>query len=114
MFRKISHLALTFVAVMSGACLLSLVPAQAQQLETQHTASAFDLAAPIVVAAAKKKKYKFTPRRSGSRQLTGNGSGTTKSIPKGGCCQHVLNACATICNRVGGCTGNGDCATNPN
>jgi len=114
MFRKILRQALFIVAIMSSAFLLALPSAQAQQEETQHTVSAYEFSAPIIVATAKKKKYKYAPRRSGSGQLTGNGGGTSKSIPKGGCCQHVLNACATICNRAGGCTGNGDCATNPN
>lgn len=114
MFRKILPVALYMMVAIGTACLLTVSTAQAQQPETQDSVSAFEFAAPILVAAAKKKKYKYAPRRSGSGQLTGNGGGASKSIPKGGCCQHVLNACATICNRAGGCTGNGDCSTNPN
>ena len=40
--------------------------------------------------------------------------GQSKSIPKGGCCAKVNNHCVTICGKAGGCTGSGDCKTNPN
>ena len=31
-----------------------------------------------------------------------------------GCCAKVHNACVSICNKPGGCTGVGDCIVNPN
>ena len=114
MFRELTTLVFSTMAVFGVACLLVFSPAQAQPLELDNTASVAKFAAPYLVAAAKKKRYNYSPRRSGSGQLSGNGGGGVKLIPKGECCQKVLNACATICNRSGGCTGNGDCSVNPN
>lgn len=41
-------------------------------------------------------------------------SGGQSRIVKGGCCAKVNNQCVTICGKAGGCTGVGDCITNPN
>lgn len=35
-------------------------------------------------------------------------------IKKGECCAKVSGGCATICDNEDGCTGVGDCITNPN
>jgi hypothetical protein len=40
-------------------------------------------------------------------------SGGQSRIVKGGCCAKVNNQCVTICGKAGGCTGVGDCITNP-
>ena len=114
MLREFTAVVLSTMAAIFVAAVLTISTTHAQQPSAQYSASTLETAVPIVVAAAKKKKYKYSPRRSGSGNFAGNGGGSTKLIPKGGCCQRVLNACATICNRVGGCTGNSDCSTNPN
>jgi hypothetical protein len=44
----------------------------------------------------------------------GGGSGPARRVSNGGCCAKVNNQCVTICNKPGGCTGVGDCITNPN
>lgn len=112
MLKKRATAALYAIAVIGIFAMTNSAPTQAQPPVHQDQASTYTLTKPIIVAAG--TKYKYKSRRSGSGNLAGNGGGSTKLIPKGGCCQMVLNACATICNRSGGCTGNGDCSTNPN
>ena len=54
------------------------------------------------------------PAKPRAQTLKAPGGGPVRMIPKGGCCAKVHNHCVTICNKSGGCTGSGDCITNPN
>jgi len=114
MLREISATVFCTMAAIFVVALLSISTSYAQETTSRYSASTQELVTPIVIAEAKKKKFKYTPRRSGSGNLSSGGGGSSKLIPQGGCCATVLGSCVTICNRVGGCTGNSDCATNPN
>lgn len=49
-----------------------------------------------------------------TNSLKAPSSKPAKKISNGGCCGAVNGHCIAICGKPGGCTGNGDCKTNPN
>ena len=64
--------------------------------------------------AGQSSTYKPNSPQGPKQKIKAPSSGPARSISKGGCCAKVNNQCVTICGKAGGCTGSGDCITNPN
>jgi len=64
--------------------------------------------------AGQSSTYKPNSPRDPKLKIKAPSGGPARSIPNGGCCAKVHNHCVTICGKAGGCTGVGDCKTNPN
>jgi hypothetical protein len=64
--------------------------------------------------ASQSSLYQPVGQQAPKLKAKGPSGGQSRSIPKGGCCAKVNNHCVTICGKPGGCTGSGDCKTNPN
>ena len=64
--------------------------------------------------AGQSSTYKPNSQQAPKLKAKAPAGGQSRSIPNGGCCAKVNNHCVTICGKAGGCTGSGDCKTNPN
>lgn len=116
----------TSVTLLISAVLLVLITLATLGSNVAGAQGPVEVIAPVATATpagpsditSKPGDDRVTPERGDTLAIpatpTPCGDGHTRLIPKGECCGPVLGGCVSVCDKPGGCTGNGDCVLTAN